>query len=76
MTPAKSNFAADVTMRDCIRKSTHHPERRLAGTKIALRHSDAELIGETVGVFCQVDKEKHQRFAGALDPLLHDTFYH
>ena len=51
LTPAKSNFAADVTMRDCIRKSSHHPERRLAGTKIALRHSDAELIGETVGVF-------------------------
>ena len=26
VTPAKSNFAADVTMLDCIRKSSHHPE--------------------------------------------------
>ena len=33
-------------MLDCILKSSHHLEWRLACTKIALRHSDAELIRE------------------------------
>ena len=46
LTPAKSNLVADMTMLDCTRKSSHHPEWRLAGTKIALRLSDAELIRE------------------------------
>ena len=32
--------------------------------------------GKAVGAFCQGNKEKHQRFAGALDPFLYVTFYH